>query len=206
MSNVIICNSHAWVTGLCRFGASSAILIFLPNTTGQWLHQSRAQTLECLRPADTAAKRNARLNFRAKMARLSAHCKPLLFEKIRLPVRLFAKHIGRNCRQMFCQWCFAPSAFVLAPKVKIVNESWWLSRRKGGGGGRGGGEGGFLPYISYIIFRVLCLNRVYNFTFSCLIQGLPCKSLLFSHFDHMIFADFVRLRWNAWKCKLMYRF
>ena len=50
------------------------------------------------------------------------------------------------------------------------------------------------------------LSRVYNFTFSRLKQGRPRIPLLFSPFDHIIFADFMRLHWNAWKRKLMYRF
>ena len=53
---------------------------------------------------------------------------------------------------------------------------------------------GDVPTVG-IIFRVLCLNRVYNFTFSCLNRVFPANLRLFSPFDHTSFADFVRLRW-----------
>ena len=75
----------------------------------------------------------------------------------------------------------------------------------------GGGGGGVLPFISYIRtfrpsgyhFQGSVLNRVYNLTFLCLKQGLPSNLLLFSPFDHIIFADFVRfveMRENANLC------
>ena len=42
--------------------------------------------------------------------------------------------------------------------------------------------------------------------FRVLNRCVPANLLLFSPFDRKMFTDFVRLRWNAWKCKLMYRF
>ena len=41
------------------------------------------------------------------------------------------------------------------------------------------------------------LNRVYNFPFCVLNRVVPVNLVLSSPFDHIIFADFVYLRWNA---------
>ena len=55
-----------------------------------------------------------------------------------------------------------------------------------------------------IIFRVLSGYTISHFR--VLNRVIPVNLLLFSPFDHIMFADFVRLRWNAWKRKLMYCF
>ena len=76
--------------------------------------------------------------------------------------------------------------------------------------GEGGGGRGELPYISYIgMFRQsgYHFHRVYNFTFSCLKQGCPCKSSPFLPLrSHNRFANFVCLCWNAWTWKLICHF
>ena len=82
-----------------------------------------------------------------------------------------------------------------------------LYAREGWGGG---GEYSHIFFLHRdvptvrVSFSGSCLKRVYNFTFSCLNTVVPSNLLLFSPFNHVIFADFVRLHWNAWKRKLIH--
>ena len=68
-----------------------------------------------------------------------------------------------------------------------------------GGGGGGGGEYSHIFFLHRdvptvrVSFSGSCLKRVYNFTFSCLNTVVPSNLLLFFPFNHVIFADFVRL-------------
>ena len=80
-------------------------------------------------------------------------------------------------------------------------------------GGRGGGGGTSIyflyrdvPTVRVSFSGSSVLNRVHNFTFSCLKQGHSASFgnlLLYFPFDHMIFADFMRLCWNVWRRKLI---
>ena len=64
-----------------------------------------------------------------------------------------------------------------------------------------------VPTVTVSFSGSSVLNRVYNFTFSCLKQGRPHQSSPFLPLrSHDSFANFVRLRWDAWKRKLMCRF
>ena len=74
----------------------------------------------------------------------------------------------------------------------------------------GGGGGG---YPRYFLYRDVPTVRV-SFSGSSVLNGytishfrvlnrvVSVNFLLFSPFDHIIFADFVCLRWNTWKRKL----
>ena len=77
---------------------------------------------------------------------------------------------------------------------------------------RGGGGGAYSHIFPIwgrsdsqgIIFRVLRLKQGITIShFRVVNRVVPVNRLLFSPFDHIIFADFVRLRWNAWKRKLI---
>ena len=64
----------------------------------------------------------------------------------------------------------------------------------GGGGGRGGTPIYFqnrdVPTVRVSFSGSSVLNRVYNFTFSCLNRIVPVNFLLFSPFDHILFCWF----------------
>ena len=66
--------------------------------------------------------------------------------------------------------------------------------------------GEILSRLSLGIFRVLSLKPGIQFHIFVSEQGLPSKSSPFPPLRSHNFRWFCVLRWNVWKCKLMYRF
>ena len=76
-------------------------------------------------------------------------------------------------------------------RTYLLVSTWFKGYTRGKGGIPLGGP---LSWTGYTISHFRVLNRV-----------VPINLLLFSPFDHIIFADFVRLHWNTWKGQLTCR-